>query len=228
MFAAASLRDIFEDLEGSWRASHPGSELRIAHGASNVLAAQIAEGAPADVFVSADLARPERLATDGDAAGEVVVFARNRIALAVPRGSDRLSTPADLARPGIRIVAAADDVPITGYAKAVLTQLAATMPDPAAYTRAVNDNVVSREDNVRAALAKVELGEGDAAFVYGSDLVSAEAVREISLPVVIDITAEYGAVQVSDRPLAAEFVAWLGGDEAADVLKAAGFMSASS
>jgi molybdate transport system substrate-binding protein len=87
----------------------------------------------------------------------------------------------------------------------------------------VDANVVSREDNVRAALAKVELGEGDAAFVYATDLASADRVRDVPLPDAVEVMAEYGAVQVSDRPIAAEFLRWLAGKDASGVLLAAGF-----
>ncbi len=197
----------------------------MAHDGSNVLAAQIAEGAPADVFASADLEYPRRLVAEGHAIGEVVPFAANRIVLVAPLGDDKVGTPADLARPGVRIVAAAEGVPITAYADEALAALAATMADPAAFREAVTGNVVSREDNVRAALAKVELGEGDAAFVYASDLASSDRVREVALPDSVQVLAQYGAVQVNDRPIAAEFVDWLASDDATAVLQAAGFVT---
>lgn len=227
VFAAASLQDVFDDLETAWLQHHPNGTMVVAHDGSNILAAQIAEGAAADVFVSADLVRPQRLVSDGDAVGHVRPFADNRIALVAPLDGAAVMTPADLARPGIRIVAAAPGVPITAYADATLARLALTMPDPATFRDAVDANVVSREDNVRAALAKVELGEGDAAFVYGTDAASSERVREVALPDAVPSTAVYGAVQVSARPLAAEFVEWLGGSEATAVMQAAGFEPAS-
>jgi molybdate transport system substrate-binding protein len=209
VFAAASLRDVFDELEVRWEASHPGAELVVAHDGSNILAAQIAEGAAADVFVSADLKRPRQLVAAGHAAGVAVPFVRNRVTLVAPLGDDRVQTPGDLAVPGTRIVAAGPGVPITHYADQILAQLAETMPDPVAFAEDVAANIVSREDNVRAALAKVELGEGDAAMVYRTDALSSDGVRVVPLPAQIDVTAEYGAVQVSDRPEAAVFVDWL-------------------
>ncbi|RKY14879.1 MAG: molybdate ABC transporter substrate-binding protein [Planctomycetota bacterium] len=223
IFAAASLRDVFVDLEAAWLTTHPDTSLTLAHEASNVLAAQISEGAPADVFVSADTERPQQLLEAHLVAAEPVPFAGNRVALVVPTEGDRVQSPADLAEPGVRIVAAGRGVPITRYTDEALAQLALTMPDPEAFAAAVSSNIVSREDNVRAALAKVELGEGDAAIVFRTDAMSSDRVREIPLPAVIDITAEYAVVQVSDRGTAADLVEWLGGPEASDVIEAAGF-----
>lgn len=223
VFAAASLRDVFEDLESRWDAGHPDTGLVVAHDGSNILAAQIAEGAAVDVFISADLARPQQLVDAGLAAATAVPFVRNRITLVAPLAGDRVRTPADLASPGVRIVAAGPGVPITRYADEALEQLATTMTDPAAFSEAVRANVVSREDNVRAALAKVELGEGDAAMVYATDALNPAGVREVPLPEAVDVTAEYGAVQISRRAEAAAFVEWLGSSDATEVLRAAGF-----
>ncbi len=223
VFAAASLRDVFFDLDAAWMSSHPGTALTLAHEASNILAAQITEGAPADVFVSADVQRPAELSEAGLTAAPPVPFARNRVTLVAPLDDGRVQSPDDLATPGVRIVAAGAGVPITHYADAALARLALTMPDPDAFAAAVAANIVSREDNVRAALAKVELGEGDVAVVYRTDALSSDRVREIPFPETVDITAEYVAVQVSDRPMAAEFVTWLGGPEAAAIIEANGF-----
>ena len=223
VFAAASLRDVFVDLERAWEIQHPGSALTIAHDGSNILAAQIGEGAPVDVFVSADLERPRQLAAAGLTFGDIVPFAENGVTLVAPSDDGHVEEVGDLAVPGLRIVAAGPGVPITGYAEDTLAQLAMTMPDAAAFAAAVAANVVSREDNVRAALAKVELGEGDAAFVYRTDARSSDRVREVALPASVDVRAVYGAVSVSDRPLAAEFLAWLVEPQAAGILDAAGF-----
>ena len=100
-----------------------------------------------------------------------------------------MQSPADLAEPGVRIVAAGPGVPITRYADEALAQLAATMPDPEAFADAVAANIVSREDNVRAALAKVELGEGDAAFVYRTDALELRRASARSrCPAAVDVT----------------------------------------
>jgi molybdate transport system substrate-binding protein len=155
-----------------------------------------------------------------------VVFARNGLTIVTPIEGRTVNVPADLARPGVRVVAAGPGVPITRYAEAALAQLAATTPDPVAFAAAVAANVVSREDNVRAALAKVELGEADAAIVYRTDARSSGLVREVPLPAGVAVTADYAALQVSPDPAAAAFVAWLRGSEAVAILEAAGFVRA--
>jgi len=225
VFAAASLRDVFRQLETAWLARHPDTGLTVAYEASNVLAAQIAEGAPADVFVSADTDRPRQLFEAGLVSGEPKPVARNGLALVAALDAAGVQAPADLADEGVRIVAAGPGVPITRYAEDALDQLAGTMAAPEAFLAAVAANIVSREDNVRAALAKVELGEGDVALVYHSDAVSSERVREIPLPGLVDISAQYAAVQVNPRTLAAEFVAWLAhpGSDAAAIFEASDF-----
>ena len=115
----------------------------------------------------------------GLAAGEPIPFAGNRLALVVPAGNPAgITSPFDLARPGVRLVGAGTTVPITKYAAQMVGMLAGLPGAPHDFAAAVEANVVSREDNVRAVLAKVELGEGDAAIVYATDATAAgDAVR---------------------------------------------------
>ena len=222
VYAAASLGGVIDELAERWLASHPGAEVLTTLGASNVLAAQIAEGAPADVFISADREQPAQLTVAGLAHGAPVVIARNRLAIVAAPGAEELTRAVDIARPGVRLVAAGPGVPITGYADELVARLAATTPDPAAFQAAVAANVVSREDNVRAALAKVELGEGDAAIVYATDALASPLVRVIPLPDSVDVTADYAAVALRGGP-GADFVTWLRGSDAAEALASAGF-----
>ncbi len=223
VFAAASLRAVVDELEVAWLEEHPDLPMTVATEASNVLAAQIREGAPADVFISADTARPRELSTAGLTAAEPVPFALNRVVLVAPVGDATVQVAADLATPGVRIVGVSDGVPIAGYALEARAQLAESMPRPREFAEAVATNVVSHEDNVRAALAKVELGEGDAAFVYRTDALDADGVREVPLPATVEVTAQYAAVQVSDEPAASRFVAWLREPTAVAIIAAAGF-----
>lgn len=223
LFTAASLRSVADDFAEAWLAEHPGVPLTVASEASNVLAAQIAEGAPADVFLSADTRRPLELADSGLTAAPPVPFARNRVTLVAPTGEDRVQSAADLAAPGIRIVSTGPGTPIAGYAAEAVGALAATTPEPAVFAAAVGANVVTQEDNVRAALAKIQLGEGDAAFVYATDAFAATGVREVELPTTARVAADYAAVQVSDRADAAAFIDWLAGPAAARILESHGF-----
>ena len=223
VFAAASLRDVVGELEVAWLEGHPGRPLTIATEASNVLAAQIREGAPADVLLSADTSRPQELFDDGLTAAAPVPFVRNSVVLVAPRTKGAVQSVRDLAKPGVLVVGVSEGAPIARYTDEAQARLAATMADPEAFAAALAANIVSREDNVRAALAKVELGEGDAAFVYRTDLLGSDAVREVPLPAGSAVRTPYGAVQISDRPAAAEFMAWLGEPAAMAVLGAAGF-----
>ena len=224
VFAAASLRAVTDELEAAWLEDYPDRPWTLATEASNVLAAQIREGAPADVFLSADILRPRELANEGETAAEPVVFAANELALVVPAEAAGVSTPADLSQSGLRLVGSSREAPIARYTATAIERLAGLMPEPAAFAAAVEANIVSREDNVRAALAKVELGEGDAAFVYRTDALGSALVREVPLPEAARVQADYGAVQVSGRAAAADLVTWLEGPEARDVLRAAGFV----
>ncbi len=222
VFAAASLRAVTDELETAWLEANPETSLVIATEASNVLAAQIMEGAAADIFISADDIQPQRLAEAGLTAGQPVPFARNELAL-VARSDGPVVEVADLAGPGTTIVVGGSSTPVGRYTAQALERLAGGMPDPDAFASAVERNIASREDNVRAALAKVELGEGDAAFVYRTDALSSPDTVQIELPPPARVSAAYGAVQVSEDERAAAFVAWLGGPAASGILDEAGF-----
>jgi molybdate transport system substrate-binding protein len=231
VFAAASLTNAFEDLRAPWTAAHPGSDLILSLDASSALRAQIEEGAPVDVFASADT-HDARILVDGCLApGPVAAFAGNSLVVVVPAGNPAgIVSAADLARPGVRVVAAGPEVPITRYATAVIESLAAASDDPAALVAAVTSNTVSEEDNVRAVLTKIELGEGDAAIVYQTDAASSGEVESISIPAAADVPATYVAVMVADAPqpaLAAEFLAFLTSPEAQVILTHHGFLPAS-
>lgn len=222
LFAAASMRSVTDELQAAWLAAEPETSLVIATEASNVLAAQIEEGAQADVFISADDVQPRRLAEAGLTAAEPVPFARNEIAL-VARPDGPVTEAADLAGAGTTIVVGGRATPIGRYTEQALWQLAQAMPDPPGFAAAVEANIASREDNVRAALAKVELGEGDAAFVYRTDAADSEDTIEIELPPGARVAAPYAAVQVSEDAAAAAFVDWLRSAAAQRILSDAGF-----
>jgi molybdate transport system substrate-binding protein len=151
VFAAASLTNVFPQIDGRQQYSFAGS---------NQLAAQIRQGAPADVFASANTALPEQLYKEG-LVEKPVVFTRNALILIVPRSNPaKLRSVYDLREPGVKLVVAAKGVPVGDYTRTVLHNLA--LDD------ALN-NVVSNESDVREVLAKVALGEADAGFVYATD-----------------------------------------------------------
>lgn len=226
VFGAASLRDVLRDLEAAWSEGHPETGLVFEFEGSDVLAAQIAEGAPADVFISAAVGYADELVEQGMALGDPVPVAANHLTIVTPLEDRRVRDPMDLAAPGVRLVAAGPGVPISRYAAEVLAALSRLAPDPRAFLKGVDANTVSRETNVRAAMAKVELGEADAAIVYATDALASDLVREVPLPPEVDVAADYAAVAVTDHDEASDFVAWLTGSESAGVLRAAGFLTA--
>jgi molybdate transport system substrate-binding protein len=150
------------------------------------------------------------------------------LALVVPTGNPAgIASPFDLARPGVRLVAAGATVPITEYAAQMVGILAGLPGAPRDFAAAVEASVVSREDNARAVLAKIELGEGDAAIVYATDATAAgDAVELIPLPEAAKVPVTYAAVVLRDAPhpqAAARFLAWLAGAEGQAVLARFGF-----
>jgi len=228
VFAAASLRDAFGAVKSSYEASHPGVAVTFSFDGSGTLRTQLEQGARADLFASADEVNPRRLVDAGLVDGRPVPFAGNRLALVVPAGNPAgITSSFDLARPGVRLVGAGATVPITEYAAQMVGALAGLPGAPRDFAAAVEANVVSREDNVRAVLAKVELGEGDAAIVYATDAAAAgDAVELIPLPGEANVPVTYAAVVLRDAPhreAAARFLAWLAGAEGQAVLARFGF-----
>ena len=133
--AASSLRDAVTALTGSWAADHPGITFTFTTDSSATIRAQIEQGAPVDVFLSADTRNPQALAEGGLVEGLPVTFAANALALVVPTDNPAgITEPADLARPGVRVVGAADSVPIAAYTARVIAALGASTADPA-YSR---------------------------------------------------------------------------------------------
>lgn len=224
VYAAASLADAFEDLAAVY-ADETGVDVVLSFDASSALRTQIEEGAPADVFASADLVNAQMLVDAGRTAGPSRVFASNALTIVVPADNpaaiDAWST---LAEPGLRIIAAGEHVPITRYAVELVAKLAAHPDAPNGFADGYAANVASREDNVRAVLAKIEIGEGDAAIVYETDATSSDEVTAVVIPEAANVVAEYAVVTIDGASSgAAEFVIWLLGEEAQAILAEHGF-----
>jgi molybdate transport system substrate-binding protein len=229
IYGAASLSEALTQAAGAYELEVTDLSLSVGFDASSAIRLQIEQGAPGlDVFASADTANPQALVDAGLALGPVTPFARNRLAIVVPTDNPAaLGDPRDLARSGVRIVGAGEAVPISKYVDTCLEKLAAQPGYPAGYVAAVEANVVSREDNARAALTKVELGEADAAVVYITDAAASSAVRTVAIPDAANVEAVYGAVVIggSTQPAeAAAFVAWLASPRGAAVLATFGFL----
>lgn len=226
LYAASSLADAARQLAVAYRAE-TGTHVVIATDASSALAAQIEQGAPADVFASADVATPQTLIDRRVADPPLTPIARNRLVLVVRAGIlPPVRSAVDLARPGLRVIAAGDAVPVTKYAAAVLARVAARTDAPPEYLARVAANTASREDNVRGVLAKVELGDGDAAIVYATDARTARSATTIEIPEAAAVSPLYGAVAITGsrhHAAAVSLLRWLTGPTARAILRNAGF-----
>ena len=189
VFAAASLTDVFPKIDKHQRYSFAGS---------NLLAAQIQQGAPADVFAAANMTLPQQL-HDRQLCSKPVAFTRNKLVVIVPkRNRARIRTIADLTRTGVKIVVAQQGVPVGTYTIQVLQALHRLDQ--------VMANVVSKETDVREVLAKIVLDEADAGFVYSTDARAvAPDVKTIAIPKKAEPGIQYGicVVSASTHPAAA-------------------------
>ena len=228
IFGAASLKGVLGRAKVAYAAVQPGTTLTISTDSSAALETQIEQGAPADLFLSADTTNPKRLVDKGLAAGDAVAFARNELTVIVPTANPAaIGTPADLASRGVKIIAAGHAVPITAYADRLVANLATEPGYPADFAAAVAANIVSREDNVTSVLAKIELGEGDAGIVYITDATGSRSVRSIAVPSGANVPATYAGVVLkgsSDVAAARRFLEWLAGPAGQAVLSSAGFL----
>ena len=210
ILAAASLTNVFPAIDARERYSFGGS---------NALAAQIRQGAPADVFASANTALPFQL-YDAGLVQQPVVFTRNQLTLIVPKANPaNIHSVADLRKPGVKLVVAAPGVPVGDYTRTVLHNMGADD---------VLKNVVSEESDVREVLAKVALGEADAGFVYVTD---ARTVRGKVATIGIRWSAQprvsYAVAVVSSsrhKAAARRWIHRLLGKVAQRKLRAAGFL----
>ena len=168
------------------------------------------------------------MVTKGLTTGDPVVFASNELTVIVPTSNPaRITTPADLAKPGLKIIAAGDGVPITAYALKLIANLARQPGYPAGFLDAYVSNIASKEDNVKAVVAKIELGEGDAAIVYATDAKASRKVATIAVPPGVNVPATYAGVAVKGtaNPTSAQaFLDWLVGPGGQAILAGFGFL----
>lgn len=213
VFAAASLTDAFEEMGEMFEEENPGSEVSFNFASSSTLATQAIQGAPADVFASADEAQMENVADENLLAGEPEIFAENREVVVVPEGNPAgVEEFGDLAQPGIRLVLALEEVPAAEYAEEILSNAA---EDPEEYgpefEEAVLGNIVSREEDVRASVNRVVIGDADATFAYASDVTPdiRSSVEVVEVPENLQVVPRYpiAALEGSENTELAE--AWV-------------------
>ena len=216
VFAAASLTATFTELGKAFEAEHPGATVTFSFAGSSDLVSQLTEGAPADVFASADEANMAKVATAKLADGPPVDFATNVLAIAVPPGNPaKITAFADLAKPGVRTVVCAPQVPC-GAATAKVEASSGVTISP-----------VSQESSVTDVLGKVESGEADAGIVYVTDVKGAgSAVGSVPFPEAASTVNTYPIVALKTAAYpggAAAFVDFVTGEKGRAVLTAAGF-----
>ena len=230
VYAAASLTRAFADLGDTLQGLTPGLKVTFNFAGSQQLALQIEQGAPADVFASADQRWMSQLVDSGLVEGVPAVFAHNRLVVITPRvGAVRRLE--DLARPGVELVLAADAVPVGRYARQALAALARLPEFGPGFDRRVLANLVSDEENVKAVVAKVQLGEADAGIVYLSDVTAevAPQVARIYIPDAANVIADYPVAVLRHAPhpdAARAFVGLLLSPTGRAVLRAGGLIPA--
>lgn len=214
VFAAASLTDAFTEVARAFEVANRGVSVELSFAGSSSLREQIREGAPADVFASANESNMAEVIASGEIASSQI-FATNRLQIVVPAGNPAGITGLDdFAVDDLLIGLCAEEVPCGEFGRRVL-DAAGVVPAPD-----------TNEADVRSLLTKVEAGELDAGLVYVTDVVSGRDVEGIDVPVEIDVVARYpiGTVTSSGNPAAAAaFVEFVLGDEGRSILDAFGF-----
>ena len=212
VYAAASLTDAFTEIGNAFEADHPDVGVVFNFGGSQNLRTQIEQGAPADVFASANTKEMNTLVVQGFvAAGTPKIFLANQLVVILPKDNPAgITSLEDLSKPNLKLVLAAEEVPAGRYARQVLENLNSMFG--ADYRDKVLANLVSNEDNIRQAVTKVQLGEADGSIVYISDAVAAPGLPRIEIPADVNVLAEYPITQLvsSLNPeLADQFIAFI-------------------
>ena len=198
IFAASSLTDVFEDIADAFAAANPGVTVVFNFAASSALATQINEGAPADVLAAASPATMKTVTDAGNADGDPVVFVRNQLVIAVEKGNPLgIEGLADLTRSSVTVALCAEAVPCGAAAKRAIASANLTITP------------VSYEENVRAVLSKVSLGEVDAGLVYQTDAAADDSVDAVEFPESAAAINDYPIVVLKEAPNKAAAQAWV-------------------
>jgi molybdate transport system substrate-binding protein len=229
IFAAASLTDAFTEIGKNFEAANPGTTITFNFAGSQALQTQIEQGAPADVFASASKAQMDALVAGNLIAQDAPQqFLKNKLVVILPKDNPAgLTSLEDLAKPGIKLVLAADTVPVGKYALQALDLMDAKFVN--GYKTKVLANVVSNEDNVKQVVAKVQLGEADAGIVYTSDAVAVPELKTIEIPADLNVIAKYPIaplIKSESADLARAFIAYVLSADGQAVLQKWGFAPA--
>ena len=216
VFAAASLKETFTRLAGEFERRTPEAKVMLNFAGSSDLATQISQGAPADVFASADTRTMARVSDSGLLRGQATGFATNVLEIAVPPGNPAsVSSFPDLSRQGVKVVVCASQVPCGAAAETAEREAGVAL------------NPVSEESSVADVLGKVASGEADAGLVYATDVKGAGGkVRGIPFPEARKAVVTYPIAAIDDsrqQELAAAFIALVTSNEGQQTLQDAGF-----
>jgi molybdate transport system substrate-binding protein len=227
VYAAASLTEAFTTI-GQVFGKANNVTVRFSFGGSDTLATQIIQGAPADVFASANQAQMNIVAQKSLIAGTPTVFARNRLVVIVPRSNPgHIFFLPDLGRPGVKLVLADLTVPVGKYARAAFTVMASDDTFGPNFLARIEKNTVSNETDVKAVASKVSLGEADAGVVYTTDAQVAKSVQTIEIPQPFNQIATYpiGVIKSSkNAAMAQKFVNYVLSSAGQAVLAHQGFL----
>jgi molybdate transport system substrate-binding protein len=215
--AAASLTDAFGEVEAAFEEENPDVDVDLNLGSTSALREQILEGAPADVFGSANTPNMDQLVEAGEVAGEPEIFVTNLLQIAVPAGNPgEVTGLEDFAREELVIGLCAEDVPCGDFGRQAL--------ENAGVTPSLDTN----EPDVRALLTKIESDELDAGIVYVTDVLSATGVEGVEIPAAVNVVAEYPIAVLARAPnpdAASAWVEFVLSEEGQAILTSYGFTS---
>jgi molybdate transport system substrate-binding protein len=226
--AAASLTESFTEIKDIFEKANPGVTVQYNFGGSPTLVTQLTQGAPADLFASADQPNMDNAVKGGVIAGTPQIFAKNKLVIIVPKENKAgITTPKDLAKPGIKFDTAQASVPVGAYTQQALDNFS-KLPDYGPdFKASVHTNTVSQEDNVKAIVQKVQLGEADAGIVYATDAQAAkDKLTIIAIPDAQNVIATYPVALVKGAKQAAlgqKFVDFLLSADGQAILQKYGF-----
>ena len=231
VFAAASLTGSFGDIGKAFEAAHPGVTVKFSFAGSQALRTQIEQGAPADVFASADHKNMDPLVTENlVASGADQDFATNLLQVILPPNNPaNIQTLQDLAKPGIKLIFEDPSVPAGNYTRQILTNMSKDPAYGTDFSTKVLANVVSNETDVKEVVAKVDQGEGDAGIVYVTDASAQPDLKTISIPANYNVIARYPIAALEKAPnpdLAKAFVAYVLSADGQVIMKKWGFSPA--
>jgi molybdate transport system substrate-binding protein len=219
VFAAASLTASFTAVGSSFQTANPGVTVKFNYAGSPTLVTQIEQGAPADVFASADTANMDKLTADGYTTGPSRVFAHNQLEIVVAPGNPRgITGLADLAKPGVIYITEAATVPAGKYSLQALA------------SANVKVTPKSLETSVTGVISKIELGEADAGIVYTTDVTAAgNKVAGVQIPAANNVIATYPMAEVkgtANSAVAGAFIAYVLSSKGQSTLATFGFLPA--